>query len=214
MNVVQALGVDAPAHDVARSLILDAAAEAFNRDGYTATTVDDIAEEIGATKGRIYYYFRSKFDVFLGVYQRGMEMARAAVEPQSAGPGSGRERLVAMSSAHTHNLMTHLSYHNSIHQGVNQPSSLALKSRQVEMLNELNGIREDYETMFRGVIVEGIDDGSLRPGDPHLMARMLLSSLNSVDAWFRTRPEQTEEEIDVLAAQVVDFLIDGLSSRG
>ena len=53
----------------ARSRILDAAAEAFMASGFANATIDDIAREVGATKGLVYYHFRSKFDIFLAVYE-------------------------------------------------------------------------------------------------------------------------------------------------
>ena len=49
-----------------REKILDAAAAAFTRRGFSKTTMDDIAKSVGATKGLIYYHFPSKFDIYLG----------------------------------------------------------------------------------------------------------------------------------------------------
>ena len=76
--------------DAARARILDAAAVVFQAEGFERTTIDDIAERIGATKGRIYYYFRSKFDIYLAVYEAGMSGAFLTVEPLSQEPGTGR----------------------------------------------------------------------------------------------------------------------------
>ncbi|CAM5389277.1 TetR/AcrR family transcriptional regulator [Streptomyces hirsutus] len=203
-------GVAVAAHDAARTMILDAAADIFQRQGFTRTTIDDIADAIGATKGRVYYYFRSKFDIFLAVYEHGMRKVREAVEPLAAGPGTGRDRLMAMAVAHAENLMVNLPYHNTIHQGVHGQATAALKARQREMLAELNGIREDYELMFRRVVAEGMADGSLRTEDPKLAARVLLSSLNATDMWFQPRPGQTTAELHDLAARIADLLIGGL----
>ncbi len=45
--------------------LLDAAGAVFKRDGYTAASVDSIAEEAGLTKGAVYSQFASKADLFL-----------------------------------------------------------------------------------------------------------------------------------------------------
>ncbi|MGV9868003.1 TetR family transcriptional regulator [Rhodococcus koreensis] len=209
-DTTETFGVDAAAHEAARTTILDVAAEVFQHEGFNRATIDDIAEGIGATKGRVYYYFRSKFDIYLAVYEHGMRLVREAVEPHAEGPGTGRDRLIAMSEAHAENLMTYLSYHNTIHQGIHRRTTPALKARQAQQLAELNGIREDYETMFRRVVAEGMTDGSLRDEDPQLTARMLLSSLNSIDSWFHTRPGQSTEELQDLAARITRMLITGL----
>ena len=66
-----ALGRPGPRED-GRKAILDAAATAFARRGYLATTIDAIADELGATKGRVYHYYRGKAEIFLDVVVTGM----------------------------------------------------------------------------------------------------------------------------------------------
>ena len=198
--------------DAARAQILDAAAVVFQAEGFERTTIDDIAERIGATKGRIYYYFRSKFDIYLAVYEAGMSGAFLTVEPLSQEPGTGRERLTAMAVRHLVNLMTDPGYHDVISQGVVAGRSTALKEHQRQALIGLNDIRTRYEDLFRGVVTDGMADGSLRAGDARLATRFLLSSLNSTAMWFRVREKQDASEIRDLAEQIVDQAIGGLAS--
>jgi AcrR family transcriptional regulator len=47
-----------------RRRLLDAAAELFARNGYQATSVDDVAEAAGYSKGALYYNFESKDELF------------------------------------------------------------------------------------------------------------------------------------------------------
>ncbi|MGP5038410.1 TetR family transcriptional regulator [Corynebacterium variabile] len=198
--------------DAARAQILDAAAVVFQAQGFERTTIDDIAERIGATKGRIYYYFRSKFDIYLAVYEAGMNGAFLTVEPLSQEPGTDRERLTAMAVSHLVNLMTDPGYHDVISQGVVAGRSTALKEHQRQALIGLNEVRTRYEDLFRGVVTDGMADGSLRAGDARLATRFLLSSLNSTAMWFRVRENQDAAEIRDLAEQIVDQAIGGLAS--
>jgi AcrR family transcriptional regulator len=195
----------------ARNRILDAAAEAFMRAGYANATIDDIAREVGATKGLVYYHFRSKFDIVLAVYEEAMHRVRKRVEPHVDGAGTGRDRLTAMSVAHEINLMTDLAYHNVVHQAVRGEMHTALKARQRDALLALNQLRSDYEQMFRRVVDDGIADGSLRAVEPSLATRTLLSNLNAVDTWYRRIESQTTDEINDLAHRIVDLLIGGLA---
>lgn len=205
-----AFGVDPDVHGAARAQILDAASVVFQAQGFDRTTIDDIAARIGATKGRVYYYFRSKFDIYLAVYEEGMRGAFRTVEPLAAGPGTGRERLTAMSVQHLVNLMTDPGYHDVISQGVVAGRSTALKDHQREALVALNGVRQRYELMFRGVIADGITDASLRPGDARFIARFLLSSLNSTTMWYSLREGQDAADIRALAGRIVDLAVGGL----
>jgi AcrR family transcriptional regulator len=195
----------------ARSRILDAAAEAFMATGFANATIDDIAREVGATKGFVYYHFRSKFDIFLAVYEEAMGRVRERIELHAHGAGTGRDRLVAMSVAHVVNLMRDLAYHHVVHQAVRGQVATALKTRQVEALQALNQLRADYEQLFREVVEDGIGDGSLRAVDASLATRTLLSNLNAVDTWFRRIDGQPPEEIDALARRIVDLQIGGLA---
>jgi len=196
----------------ARSRVLAAAAEAFMAAGFANTTIDDIADDLGATKGLVYYHFRSKFDIFLAVYEEAMRRVRDRVEPHSRGDATGRDRLVAMSVAHVVNLMQDLAFHHTVHQGVRGEVSTTLKPRQREALLALNDLRRDYERMFHRVVAEGVADGSLRRVDTGLASRTLLSNLNAVDAWYRKVDGQTAEEIHDLARRIVDLLVGGLGS--
>jgi len=50
--------------------ILDAARAVFSRDGYAATSVDDVAAEAGIAKGTVYLYFKSKEELYLAALLR------------------------------------------------------------------------------------------------------------------------------------------------
>ena len=63
------LGAPEVAPDSSTVDILMAAADCFMERGYSATSVDDVARRLGATKGRIYHHFPSKSALFAGVFQ-------------------------------------------------------------------------------------------------------------------------------------------------
>jgi AcrR family transcriptional regulator len=207
------LGTSSKVEPVAKSRILDAAAEAFMLRGFGSTTIDDIAAGLGATKGLIYYHFRSKFDVFIAVYEEGMRRVRDRVEPYSGGEGTGCERLTAMSVAHLSNLMEDVAYHHVVHQGVRAQASADLKVRQRDALLALNELRRDYEQMFRRVVAQGVEDGSLRSVNVPLATRTLLTSLNAVDVWYHRIDGQSEDEVNELAREVVDLITGGITAR-
>ncbi len=47
-----------------RDRILDAAEDVFNESGYSNTTLNEIAEAAGGTRGAIYWHFKNKEDLF------------------------------------------------------------------------------------------------------------------------------------------------------
>jgi hypothetical protein len=117
-----------------------------------------------------------------------------------------------MAVAHELNLMTDLAYHHVVHQAVRGEVAGGLKVRQRDALQAQNELRHDYERMFRRVVVDGIEDGSLRRVDPALATRTLLSNLNAVDIWYRRIDDQPPAAVHELASQIVDLLIGGLTA--
>ena len=70
-----------------REQLVAAARRVFERDGYAAARVADIAVEAGVAHGSFYTYFGSKQDVFLAVMREVGEQFRRAV---AAPPGEAR----------------------------------------------------------------------------------------------------------------------------
>jgi len=68
--------------------LLDAAETCFVTRGFHATSVDEVAERAGYTKGAVYSNFASKEDLFFAVYQRRVEQVLTDVVPglREAGP--------------------------------------------------------------------------------------------------------------------------------
>lgn len=56
-----------------RDAILLAAADAFDRLGFTATSMEWLAERAGVAKGTVYLYFPTKESVFLALYRQELD---------------------------------------------------------------------------------------------------------------------------------------------
>ena len=88
------LGKDA---ERSRGLILQAAAQEFARSGLGGARVDRIAAQAGVNVRMLYYYFRSKDDLFLAVLERAYETIRDAelgLELDQVDPEEAVRRLV------------------------------------------------------------------------------------------------------------------------
>src|SRR6478736_6905801 len=54
-----------------------AAVELFARQGYANTSVQQIVDAAGVTKGAMYHYFESKDDLLFGIYERLLTLQKA-----------------------------------------------------------------------------------------------------------------------------------------
>lgn len=194
-----------------RDRILDAAAKVFDEYGYSDATIDTIAECLIATKGFIYYHFRSKINIYLGVFEEGMRRTYAPVEAVFQNRDDPEAALVEMSTEHITVLMEHFSYHQAVHEGVRLRLSSRVTATDRDVLQQLNELRDSYEMLFRTVVEEGVAVGCFQIDDAAFFTRVLLSSLNGTDSWFR--PELTKiGGIDrEFAKRVATFVLYGLN---
>ena len=70
----------APREDRVRA----AALRLFKEKGYHATSMRDIASEVGINKGSLYSYIRSKEDLLIPVFERAMGVLLAQIEAIAA----------------------------------------------------------------------------------------------------------------------------------
>src|SRR5439155_17343246 len=68
-----------------RQKLFEAAVDLIAEQGYSATTVDDIALRAGVAKGTVYYNFASKTELFEGLLRHGIGLLTADFRTAVAG---------------------------------------------------------------------------------------------------------------------------------
>ena len=193
--------------------ILDVAARCFQERGYQSTSIDEVARGVGATKGRIYYHFRSKSDLFAAVFRAGMEMLHAAVKPVIELDIPAAEKLRRMAHAHVSEMMRTQAYQRVVWQGVNMHLRGATTPDQREAFDELARTREAYGRLFGDTMEQARSEGAFSYGNPSVTLQVFLVSLNSPIIWYSPRPGQSDADIDRLAGEVVAFALAGLKQQ-
>jgi AcrR family transcriptional regulator len=78
-----------------RQRILDIARELFARQGFTGTSIADIAGELGTTTAALYYHFRSKADILNALLAEPMVAYARIIETLESGSPSAEDLLGA-----------------------------------------------------------------------------------------------------------------------
>lgn len=195
-----------------RDAILVAAAAAFTERGYTATTIDDIADRLGATKGRVYHYYRSKADIFLDIHRYAMQRMIDMVQPLAEGPAGPPAKIAAMARAHAVLLMTSFPFQRVSVQGLERHLAGRVTERQRAALDGVIRMRDLYENLFVRVLEEGTKSGTFRPLEPRLAVKPILGALNWLTVWYRPRPEDGDASRAAIAEEMVEFVVRGLRS--
>jgi AcrR family transcriptional regulator len=89
----------APRSDVSeerKAQIFQAALACFNRKGYHRTTMDDIVAESGLSKGALYWYFKSKKELFISLFEEVIgQLGQAWAEIAADGEANATDKLLA-----------------------------------------------------------------------------------------------------------------------
>jgi len=166
-----------PKPDVAeerKAQIYQAALACFNRKGYHLTTMDDIVAESGLSKGALYWYFKSKRELFLSLFQELMEQYGQAMESlvtsQASAAGKMRAGL-AFIRAGFEEIAPFF--------GVMMEAwTLTRHDEDVERLTRK--IYEPYVDTVTQIVQEGIASGEFRADFPRATALVVLTLFDGI----------------------------------
>jgi len=79
-----------------RDRLVQAAGDMFYRNGYAATSVEDILERTGVARSNFYYYFGGKLDLAREVFRRWVEDFEDHLRGATASDGDAAEKLHAI----------------------------------------------------------------------------------------------------------------------
>lgn len=188
-----------------RRRILDAAAEAFWRRGYAATTLREIADAAGMKAGSLYYHFDSKDELLTAVLRRGIAVMDEAFSVAEAVAASRppRGRLRAHVRAHLEALFEHGPY-TAAHVTTFHTAPDPVRRRIVPL-------RDAYEARWADLIAGLAAEGALTDDiDPHLVRLLLFGAMNTSVEWFRP---DGPLDLDELAAAITDHTWHGIARR-
>lgn len=207
-----AAAVAKDAAKASRDEILQAAAELFMEFGYTATSIDAVAERLGATKGRIYHHYRSKADLYFDVQVAAMNRVIEAIEPIARRQAGAVERLAAMALRHAQILLNELPMQKVAVQGLERQllGNALGSSPAAKRLRAVVKMRDDYERMFAEVIDDGIREGVFVDLPPRLATKPFFGVLNWATVWYSARRLQSPEAIDEIAQVLAAYAMRGI----
>jgi AcrR family transcriptional regulator len=199
--------IGTPEGDEKQLAILDAAAAVFMRLGFAGASLDDISEHYGATKGIIYYHFRSKTTLFFAVLRRAMDLTREAIEPPALDGGSARARLERMATAHTLLMMEHLDYLRVSAQGAQMHMSGRTSAEERAEMETITALRDSNERLYLKVLNEGVASKEFRAMDTRIAVKPLLGALNWTSRWYQPRAGETRAHREKLAREIAQFSV-------
>ena len=179
-----------------RERIIEEAVKLFYARGFTGTTLDDIAAELGVTKPFIYTHFRSKVELLAALCKPTIEMSLAAVETAAKEPGSPSDRLYRAIVDFTHVVLS-------------RQANIAIYFREEknltpEALAEINALRRKFDRVLSELLAEGVAAGEFRIADVNLAALAIGGMISWAYTWHRAGGRLTLED---MCARMADLAL-------
>ncbi len=179
-----------------RDQIIAAARNIFNRFGFRKTTMDEIAQSMGKGKSSIYYYFKSKEEIYEAVIEREAEFLRQEVTKAISQVDDPAEKLKTYVLTRMKTFRKVTNYYD------------AIRSEVVSHLEVINRIRDKYDReevrLLQNIIEEGVTRKVFHMKDPELASIAIVTALKGLEVpmfWSNKRKDaenNLEELLNVL----------------
>ncbi|MBI3675828.1 MAG: TetR/AcrR family transcriptional regulator [Proteobacteria bacterium] len=181
--------------------LLMTASQLFNRRGIDGTSLDDITNALGATKGALYHYLDNKTDLVVRCYKRAFALYERFADASDAKGRSGFER--ALIGVYL-NVQAHTCGLSPLIQMVGS-AALPPGARR-----DITRRARALQRRFEGFGKQGLADKSFRALDFDAVAQLGAGTFQWLPKWFSTDDPRAS---GALASEVVDLFIKGLRPR-
>lgn len=184
-----------------RREVFRAALPVMTQKGFSATSMREIADAAGIGKSTLYDYFRTKDEVLLFAIEEAMDsMYSGALEIRNQ-PLPAIEKLYAIMKQELETILQSKEFFMQI---MVEAQKLGMHSQQ-----RVIQMRYTYQDLIRGVIEQGVIEGSFRKVNSLLVARILINAMSNVV--YATRPTGSPEE---MLKEVFEFTLMGVVAQG
>jgi len=189
--------------------ILEAAFLEFSRNGYAATTLDQIAERAGVTKGTIYVYFENKEHLFISMVR---ELTKATLDTM-------QDMLVRHEGSTAELLREAFRYiYARIVEDRRRREVARMLIAEAPRFPELaDRYREEIHgpclELLDQVIRRGIHRGEIRPSAITDCPQVIIAPIAQVDLWIMMYDDRQPLDLKAYFDAHVELVLNGLFAR-
>ncbi|MFJ9696757.1 TetR/AcrR family transcriptional regulator [Kitasatospora sp. NPDC101183] len=138
-----------------RARIIEVALELFSDQGYEQTSLREIADRLGVTKAALYYHFKTKDDIVLGIVERmsaPIDETIAWGREQTWSPGVRDELINRFADGMAERAPLLRFFHENQPAMRDSPAGQAFRERIVTMMQLVHGPDADFHDRLRAAI--------------------------------------------------------------
>lgn len=174
-------------HAIKRRAIAEQAAALFNEKGFHATSLNELAQRLGVTKGALYHYIAGKDDIALEILRTITQESRAvlaAARQDASASGLARLRLFFVQYARM--MATPMGA---------CAVQLGSLPHSAQVRREMSAFLKGLDQALRGILQEGIEDGSIASCDIRMADFAMFGALHWLSRWYRADGAASPEEL-------------------
>lgn len=184
--------------DHRREAILRSVATVLQGSRSSSLTINDIADELGMTKGNLYYYFKDKQDILFHCHMRSMEISLRALDDALAIGRTPVERLRILLISHIRGI---------IEDGFGGILQTDLEKIRPEQRKRYIRKRDQFESGVRDLIAAGVSAGEFECNNVKLAGFAILGGINWIPKWYNPNGQFSSEKI---SKEMADYFLRGL----
>jgi AcrR family transcriptional regulator len=176
--------------------IIKVATRYFNRKGFLATTMEEIAADLSMNPATLYHYVGGKQELAYRTYLKSCEMRREQLMTAQEHGANGIERVRAFILS-------------LLDPAFSRPAILSeVGALRADWADHIRNLQRGNINIVQRMVADGIKDGSIAPSNPFLTGIGILSVVEWMSFWYTARLQYTRAEItDALA----DVLVNGMT---
>ena len=179
--------------------VLMTAADLMYRNGFDATSMNDIAKAVGLTKAGLYYYTKSKNDLLYKIISFAMDCVERDIIRPSEEISEAEERLQFIIQAHLKSIFVSGGVITILTEEIHK---LSPTHRQNVVARE-----HKYLDLVRGTLQELKKTGRLRDLDVTIAALNMFASILGIVRWYDAKGRFNSDRV---AAEISRFIMSGL----
>jgi len=190
--------------DEVREQLVQSARLVFARYGFKKTALDDIAREARKGKSTIYYYFKSKDDIFKAVIDAEAEIRSKSIEDQISAIEDPQQKLKTYIYVRMLSLKNVGNYYE------------AIKNDLLDNLYFVNSLRTKHfdaeVNVVRNLLLEGVDKGIYTIQNPELTAKTVVTLLQGFEVPL-IQKNLSDEELQKSVDEMLNILFFGIVTK-
>ncbi|MFT3949401.1 MAG: TetR/AcrR family transcriptional regulator [Agriterribacter sp.] len=182
-----------------RQFVIGKAAKLFREKGFAATSMRDIAEDVGVEAASLYNHIQSKAEILQDICFRTANLLTQNIENIEESQVTAIDKIKEILRFHIQQMISN--YEEA------QVADREWRHLTEPYLSNFKAQRRAYRQRMANIIIDGIQKKQIKPIDPPTAVLIMLHAVSGIESWHRSMEKISAEQLE---DNMVVILVDGL----